>query len=314
VYVCVDRLDENWVDDQFRYLLIRSLIETIRDFLQVRNVKIIAVIRTDLLEHVFRVTRDSGFQEEKYRSLYLPIRWSRAQLVELLDKRIDFLVKQTYTKARVTSKDLLALKVSKQPAIEYMLDRTSQRPREVIEFFNCCITAGEGRATITKELLFGAEGMYSRYRLRSLQDEWIKEYPGLLEFTHLLKKQIAGFRIGSLETEAVKDLCLTYSVDNYERADVLSAASRVVADTGSHVDEFLGTLFYAFYRTGLIGIKNNSFEAVQWSFSEGSIVTPGSISLDSKAIVHPMYYRVLGVTAKSDTYGTAPPGLGTKTV
>jgi len=38
-YICIDRLDENWVDDNFRYLLIRSLIETIRDFLQLRNVK-----------------------------------------------------------------------------------------------------------------------------------------------------------------------------------------------------------------------------------------------------------------------------------
>jgi hypothetical protein len=71
VYVCIDRLDDNWVDDRFRYLLIRSLIETIRDFLQVKNVKVVACFRTDLLERVFRETRDSGFQEEKYRSLYL---------------------------------------------------------------------------------------------------------------------------------------------------------------------------------------------------------------------------------------------------
>src|ERR1017187_8673455 len=95
-YVPVDRLDENWVDDQFRYLLIRSLIETTRDFFQVQNVKIIVVLRTDLLEHVLRLTRDSGFQEEKYRSLYLKIRSSKDQVIELSNKRIAHVVKDTY--------------------------------------------------------------------------------------------------------------------------------------------------------------------------------------------------------------------------
>lgn len=96
-YLCVDRLDENWIDESFRYLLIRSLIETIRDFRQVANVKIVAALRTDLIERVFRFTRDAGFQEEKYRSLYLPLRWTKEQLLLVLDKRVNYLVRQTYT-------------------------------------------------------------------------------------------------------------------------------------------------------------------------------------------------------------------------
>src|SRR3972149_5609461 len=31
-YICIDRLDENWIEEKFRYLLLRSLIETVRDF------------------------------------------------------------------------------------------------------------------------------------------------------------------------------------------------------------------------------------------------------------------------------------------
>jgi len=72
-YITIDRLDENWIDEDNRYLLLRSLIETIRDFKKVTNVKIIIVLRTDLLNRTLRKTRDAGFQEEKYRSLYLPI-------------------------------------------------------------------------------------------------------------------------------------------------------------------------------------------------------------------------------------------------
>jgi hypothetical protein len=298
VYVCIDRLDENWVDDQFRYFLIRSLIETIRDFFQVRNVKLIAVLRTDLLEQVFRLTRDSGFQEEKYRSLYLLIRWSSNQLLELLDRRIDYLVKQTYTKAPVTHKDLIAFKISKHPAIEYMLARTSMRPRELIEFFNCCIASAEGRATITKEVLFNAEGLYSKYRLRSLQDEWITEYPELIDFTYLLKKQPPSFSVDSLDLEQIADFCLSYALDNFDRSGPLSAAARAVAENRSQVEDFLRCLFYVFYRTGLVGLKNSSFEPTQWAFSQGSIVTLSSVRLTSRITVHPMYYRVLGISGK----------------
>lgn len=97
LYITIDKLDENWIEDKFRYLLIRSLIETVRDFLKVRNIKIIVALRTDLTERVFRFTRDPGFQEEKYRSLFLQLKWGDEQLKQLLDKRINYLVRQTYT-------------------------------------------------------------------------------------------------------------------------------------------------------------------------------------------------------------------------
>jgi hypothetical protein len=296
VYVTVDRLDENWVDDQFRYLLIRSLIETIRDFFQVQNVKIIAVVRTDLLEHVFRLTRDSGFQEEKYRSLYLRIGWTREQLTELLDRRIDHLVKQTYTKAPVAHKDLLNFRIGRQPAIDYMLDRTSMRPRELIEFLNCCMECAEGKAAITKTILFKAEALYSKYRLRSLQDEWITEYPGLIELSSLLKKRPCNFSIQDLDREEVKDLCLRYAVENFDRADQLSLSARTVAESGVGIEEFLNQVFFAFYRTGLVGLKITTFEPVQWSSIDEAIVTLSMVQPSSRVSVHPTYYRVLGIS------------------
>ena len=161
-YLCIDRLDENWVDEKFRYLLIRSLIETVRDFICVRNVKIVVVLRTDLIERVFRLTRDSGFQEEKYRSLYLPIRWNENQLKTLLDKRVNFLVSQTYTRKPVGYKDILPTKVINKDALEYLLERTFMRPRDLIEFINRCIDQSEDHPTITQSMLLkGAQSVFS---------------------------------------------------------------------------------------------------------------------------------------------------------
>lgn len=101
-YVVIDKLDVDWVEDRLRYRLIRALIETVRDFRKVKRAKIIVALRVDLLDRVFRLTRDAGFQEEKYESLYLRIDWAPERLTEMLDRRIGALVKCRYT-SRVLS-------------------------------------------------------------------------------------------------------------------------------------------------------------------------------------------------------------------
>jgi len=106
-YIIVDRLDEDWVDDKVRYRLIRALIETVRDFRKVRNAKLIVAMRVDLLDRLIRLTRDSGFQEEKYESLYLKLEWTPHELSQCLDARVNYLVRERYTKRHVTSHDLL---------------------------------------------------------------------------------------------------------------------------------------------------------------------------------------------------------------
>ncbi len=138
--ITIDKLDEDWIEDQFRFRLIRALIETSIDFYSnVKNVKILVALRSDLLDRVLRYTRDSGFQEEKIRTSCLDLVWNQNQLTEVLDSRINVLVKNQYTKDRVTYKDVLPEKIGKQPTIEYMVDRTLLRPRDIIQFFNECI-------------------------------------------------------------------------------------------------------------------------------------------------------------------------------
>ena len=93
-YVLIDGLDENWVEETLRYRLIMALLQTAKDFIRVRRAKIVVALRRDLLERVFKRTRDAGFQEEKYDSLLLPIRWDGNDLIEVLNKRIARLVER----------------------------------------------------------------------------------------------------------------------------------------------------------------------------------------------------------------------------
>lgn len=294
-YLCVDRLDENWIEEKFRYLLIRSLIETIRDFLQVRNIKIIIALRTDLIERVFRFTRDPGFQEEKYRSLFLQLKWTEDQLKDLLDKRVNHLVRQTYTSRPVGYKDLLPKKIGEVSAISYMIERTLMRPRELIEFFNNCIEQAEARPTITKTMLLMAEGNYSKNRLRSLQDEWISDHPFFLDFTSILKKKPKHFEIADINITEVENFCLDYAINNPERNDNLSSLAKTTAEGLTSLLNFLSTLFHVFYRIGLVGLKTETFEKTQWSYLGASTIAADTIDRKTKIEIHPTFWRVLGI-------------------
>lgn len=167
-YILIDRLDEGWIEDTLRYKLIRALIETVKDFRKVKFAKIIIAIRQDLLERVFRLVRSAGFQEEKYESMYLRISWSKEQLSEIMEKRLNRLIQSRYTHQKVQLRDLLPSKIESQESSDYILERTMMQPRDVIHFINKCIQQAIDRKSITATLLKSAEGEYSRDRLRYL--------------------------------------------------------------------------------------------------------------------------------------------------
>ncbi len=295
-YICIDRLDENWVEDRFRYVLIRSLIETVKDFKKVRNVKIIVALRIDLIDRVFKLTRDPGFQEEKYRSLFLNLSWTESQLKTILNARVNYLIKQTYTKGTVKYSDLLPRYIEKnKPAADYIIDRTLRRPRELIEFFNLCMEKAEGKTTISKTTLFAAEGDYSKNIIRSLQDEWYADYPGLIEFAFILKRRNNRFTLGDITKMDVESFCLDYIIKYPDRNDRLSGYAKDVVDGIMSGEQFLCFLFSILYKTGIIGIKTESFETYQWSYQGPISVSSQAIDLSSKIQVHPAFWRVLGI-------------------
>ena len=96
----------------------------------------------------------------------------------------------------------------------------------------------EGKAKISKAAFLQAEDRYSKYRLRSLQDEWIVEYPSLLEFSHLLKKKPQIFAISDMDPKVTSEFCLEYAISNLYKADSISVAARELAEAQRSVMDF----------------------------------------------------------------------------
>jgi hypothetical protein len=295
-YILVDRLDENWVEERLRYPLIRALVETVRDFKKVQNVKVIVALRMDLLDRVIRRTRDSGFQEEKYESLYLPLRWEKEQLIQILDRRISHLVRSRYSsQKRVTYADVLPSSIGREPVLDYLLARTMMRPRDLISFFNYCVAQADKHPRITAEMIKGAEGEYSRSRLRSLADEWAADLPNLLVFTEIVKNRPSHFRLSDISNEACMDFCLNAIISGFDKQDELSVAAAQVVDTDLGPREFRRSLAHVFYKVGLFGLKVSSHEKTMWSTDGRRAISSAEIADDTGVDVHAFAWRTLGI-------------------
>jgi hypothetical protein len=255
-YITIDKLDENWVEDKLRFQLIRALIETGLEFTKISNIKVIIALRSDLLDRVYRFTRDPGFQEEKYRTSSLDLTWPKEKLIEMLDCRIDKLVKSQYTKQTVTYKDLLPIirtgKRKSMSATEYMLERTLLRPRDLIQFFNICITQSDNQPTISHSALIAAEGIYSRERFRALVDEWIGVYPNLALAAQVLRKRTQNFEVQDLPKDIIEETCLEAATSSsaVEGADLDEI--RKVAEGKLKPELYWKNLALVLYKVGLI--------------------------------------------------------------
>lgn len=299
IYILVDRLDENWIDDRFRYRLVRALIETVGEFTKVQSAKIVVALRRDLIDRVIRDTRSTGFQEEKYRDLYLEISWTREQLMEVLDRRINKLVRRSYTKEMVRHEDLLPNVIDGQPLDDYLLERTLYRPRDIILFFNHCIKSAieqqRGKPSIPVSVLKVAERGHARDRLRSLADEWYSNFPDLMEFTEILKKRPSSFRLREIGSDQIEELCLRVVVDSTTAGPLVLKARDVVENLLS-TSSFKAYLIRVFYQVGLVGLKPETFEKTQWSFLSNAVLPAAEVGDDNLVSVWPVFFAALGIT------------------
>jgi len=86
-YVVIDDLDRDWVDDSLANDLIRCLFRTVLDLKRVKHLKVLVALRTNIFQEL-DFGRRSGGQEEKFRSLVLQVRWTKATLIHVLDERV----------------------------------------------------------------------------------------------------------------------------------------------------------------------------------------------------------------------------------
>ncbi|WP_157965812.1 P-loop ATPase, Sll1717 family [Euzebya rosea] len=177
VYVVIDDLDSQWVDDEIANDLIRCLFRTVLQLKRVSNLKVLVALRTNILEDL-DFGQKSG-QEEKIRAQMLEMRWSRAELKDMLAQRVPVAATRHELDIESISKLLPHTNRTRGSALDYIIDRTLLRPRDAIAYLNECLAIAAGKSRLAWKDITNAESAYSKNRLLALRDEWKGNYPGI---------------------------------------------------------------------------------------------------------------------------------------
>ena len=164
----------------------------------------------------------------------------------------------------------------------------------MIAFFNTCVDVPPKSARLATSELMIAEGEYSKSRLRALADEWSADYPALIDFSRILQHRPPSFKLMTVSDSELEELCLHVAVERLGQRGLLVAEAIHVVDGVTLASTFRVTLFSAFYKVGLIGLKLERHEAASWADDVVRSVSTAEIDGSTSAVVHPSYHRALG--------------------
>jgi hypothetical protein len=302
-YILIDQLDEHWANTETRCRFIRALIEEIKTFRNLQNVKIIAAMRKDLLDLVFDMTRSPGFQEEKYESYILQIHWDKGELRELIEKRINEVFRKQYTRDQVSFDDIFpsAKKGKDQTSADFILERTLHRPRDVLQFINECFKAAYGRDCVSWRSIYAAEAQYSEKRLKSLKEEWGEIYPSFDETVEILRGLPHTFTRSILSGPRLDNVISDLCTQNNNDPCVISSKEYLETTGETKLTEVLNKMLICLYHVGAIGIKMSSLSTFIWSFLDQASVSRGEVKRAQQLKIHKMLYRSLDVEVDGHT-------------
>ncbi|PAU71357.1 P-loop ATPase, Sll1717 family [Vreelandella alkaliphila] len=296
-YVLIDKLDEDWAETETRCRFIRALIEETKALRKIPQVKIVTALRVDLLDLVFDRTRDSGFQEEKYDAYISKIIWTKNELKELLDSRVNEVYKRQYTSQGVHFSDIFpnTAKHGGGTAADYIIERTMLRPRDAIQFANECFLLAIGRPRISWRVLNAAESNYSQKRIKSLKEEWAEFYPCLESTIEIVRGLDNPFTRSSISNERLEGLA--EDIHDGDEKDPCVVVCRNLYAPGSKVShsEVLSKILISLYHVGVVGVKISTLDTYTWSHVDQPRLTNSEAKRVNSIKVHKMLRHALEI-------------------
>ena len=295
-YICIDSLDEDWVSHGAKLRLIRALIEEIRTFRsELKQAKVVIALRQDLIEKVFDSTRDGGFQEEKYEVYYARLGWSRQELIEFLERRVREVFRRKYTSRTVTLDDIFPRVKGGEAPLDYILDRTLLRPRDVLAFANECFRVAEMRPRVSWSAIFEAEPAYSRKRRNALIDEWLNSLPSVKTALDLLQGRPETFTRSSISDASIESVATQLAVSDRED-DLIRICKRALEPKSSVSDaQILSSIIQVLYHVGAVGVKYSSESPFHWSYLDDPTISLGDAKRVISIRVHKMLWKALDI-------------------
>ncbi|MBP7496226.1 MAG: hypothetical protein KA792_00995 [Bacteroidales bacterium] len=296
-YIIIDDLDKEWVANTIVYDLIKALFETIKEFTAMPNLKIIIALRSNIHKKIFKENVSRGIQREKYNDMYLDIIWSREELELLINNRLRELMRAQYTNETPKIEDILPDESKREKSgFDYILDRTFNRPRDIIDFFNKCFKYANGKTKISREIIKQAEVDYSVERLNALEDEWLENYGKMDVIFSFLKGCKNGFSLIDIKTKAEESFLEQLTTDKVKL--LTNKELKCFFDNFAknlEVMPLLKKILHLLFDVGIIGIKITPQDSIQFASNSHNVFNIDEINEETKFYVHKMFVRALKI-------------------
>lgn len=301
-YILIDDLDLDWAEVGIQYRLIQALIETVRNFRKLRNVKVLVALRSDVYEKSIASISSEGVQPEKYEGVTVAIRWDKASLLNLLEKRISLMFKRQYSgRSNVGFYDVFPEKIRSSSGFDYICDRTLMRPRDLIFFINLILDKAAGSTAISQKTISDVEADYSRKRLDALKVEWRSVHPKIDAYLSLLNRQTGKNEARDLSNrDRLLEICLEMQeledTDKFKDECYEKATQYLKRENSRKLFELAASILSVLYKVGAIELKVSKQETYYASFRNEAVIDPVQITEDASYKVTPMLWRALGIT------------------
>lgn len=295
-FIVIDDLDKEWVSRQLVYDLIASMIEVIKEFQnKFKGVKVIISLRENLQMKVFSGTVNRGGQREKFSPLFLDLKWSIPELRKMIDLRI-----QNASNKELKLDTLFDKRNQQKSAIDYILDRTFQRPRDVISFFNRIFENIIQKGTIPLSVVKQAELKYSIERINAVEDEWSENYGEITRITNFLNGIHDGFNLRNIKDDSFAELLVEQDFINHFKGELFETCFKWKNAKSDNLNFriFLSEIFEILYRLGIVGIKRNSNTPIEYYYTELAPISKSDFLSDVKIYVHKAFHSVLRINYK----------------
>ncbi|MFI3301471.1 MAG: P-loop NTPase fold protein [Candidatus Gastranaerophilales bacterium] len=286
IVVFIDNLDENWINDESKYKLIDALLNAVRLFVDIPNIKILLAMRSDLLVKTCEITKR---QNEKDESFTLRLNWTSKMLKELLDKRIQYLFQHKYKRrSSISFADIFNCQVNNLQASDYIISRTMMRPRDAINFVNLCINEADNESNLKENNIINAEKIFKRERFKALAHEWFNIYGNVETYFKIINKLGNIFTYSNLlAPETFSEIEIISYENNYLAEKLMNRKNNDINSKETFIKDFLNILF----TIGFIGIRDKESNIIDFA-------TPYRATLSELDFVDNLLFEVHPLFAK----------------
>jgi len=278
----IDELDKGWDASEDAQAFVGGLFQASITLNQLsENFRVIVSLRRELYDNIPLLYEDY----QKYNDMFEVIEWDKSSLFELITKRIGFSLPEIgHKSSKEKWNTIFTEKIQEFETYDYIIERTLNRPREIIQF---CIESKTRAIELRSDridinAIVTSEVKYSDKRTKDIAMEYKFQYPNLLNMFELFRGKSYRFTRDQLEQLFAK---------------VLLGEIKLKDCDGWLVNQSEEYMINVLWQVGFLKIYTTCF--IDGQICEGYFgineISQSNIGSIERFIIHPMFRMYLGI-------------------